>query len=94
MYDNYKQVKLLAEVGDDAPCVVFARVRSVSADEAVRAYQMSAKAKYQLTVNSLEYGRQMYVEIDGEVYAVYRTYDASADKVELYVEDKLGVYNG
>lgn len=91
MYDNYKRVTLWHEVGGDTPCFVFAKVRSVSADEAVRAYQMSAKAKYQLTVNSLEYGGQMYVEIDGEVYAVYRTYEASADKIELYVEDKLGV---
>ena len=91
MYDNHKLIKLLNEVGDMAPCLIFAKIRSVSADEAVRAYQMSAKAKYQLTVNALEYGGQMYVEIDGEVYAVYRTYEASADKVELYIEDKLGV---
>lgn len=91
MYDNYKLVMLLNEVGDDAPCSVFAKVKSVSAEEAVRAYQMSAKAKYQLTVNALEYGGQMLVQIDGEVYAVYRTYEASADKVELYIEDKLGV---
>ena len=91
MYDNQKLIKLYEEVGGIAPVSVFAKVRSVSADEAVRAEQLGLKAKYQLTVNSFEYGGQMYAEVDGRMYAVYRIYEADGDKTELYIEDKLGV---
>ena len=91
MYDNQKLIKLYEEVGGIAPVSVFAKVRSVSADEAVRAEQLGLKAKYQLTVNSFEYGGQMYAEVDGKMYAVYRIYEADGDKTELYIEDKLGV---
>lgn len=91
MYDDHRLIKLYDEVGDVAPVSVFAKVRSVSADETVRAEQLGLKAKYQLTVNSFEYGGQMYAEVDGKMYAVYRIYEADGDKTELYIEDKLGV---
>lgn len=91
MYDDHRLIKLYDEVGDIAPVSVFAKVRSVSADETVRAEQLGLKAKYQLTVNSFEYGGQMYAEVDGRMYAVYRIYEADGDKTELYIEDKLGV---
>ena len=91
MYDNHKLIKLYEEVGDNDPVVLFAKVRSVSADEVVRAEQLGLKAKYQLTVNRFEYGNQMYAEVDGKMYAVYRIYEADGDKTELYIEDKLGV---
>ena len=91
MYDDHRLIKLYDEVGDIAPVSVFAKVRSVSADETVRAEQLGLKAKYQLTVNSFEYGGQMYAEVDGKMYAVYRIYEADVDKTELYIEDKLGV---
>ena len=60
MYDNHKLIKLYEEVGDNGPVTLFAKVKSVSADEVVRAEQLGLKAKYQLTVNSVEYGGQMY----------------------------------
>lgn len=91
MYDDHRLIKLYDEVGDIAPVSVFAKVRSVSADETVRAEQLGLKAKYQLTVNRFEYGNQMYAEVDGKMYAVYRIYEADGDKTELYIEDKLGV---
>lgn len=91
MYDDHRLIKLYDEVGDVAPVSVFAKVRSVSADETVRAEQLGLKAKYQLTVNRFEYGGQMYAEVDGKMYAVYRIYEADGDKTELYIEDKLGV---
>ncbi len=91
MYDDHRLIKLYDEVGDVAPVSVFAKVRSVSADETVRAEQLGLKAKYQLTVNRFEYGNQMYAEVDGKMYAVYRIYEADGDKTELYIEDKLGV---
>ena len=91
MYDDHRLIKLYDEVGGIAPVSVFAKVRSVSADETVRAEQLGLKAKYQLTVNRFEYGNQMYAEVDGRMYAVYRIYEADGDKTELYIEDKLGV---
>ena len=91
MYDDHRLIKLYDEVGDVAPVSVFAKVRSVSADETVRAEQLGLKAKYQLTVNRFEYGNQMYAEVGGKMYAVYRIYEADGDKTELYIEDKLGV---
>lgn len=91
MYDDHRLIKLYDEVGDVAPVSMFAKVRSVSADETVRAEQLGLKAKYQLTVNRFEYGNQMYAEVDGKMYAVYRIYEADGDKTELYIEDKLGV---
>ena len=45
MYDNHKLIKLYEEVGDNGPVALFAKVKSVSADEVVRAEQLGLKAK-------------------------------------------------
>lgn len=91
MYKDQRLIKLYAEDGSQVYTQCFAVVGSVSADELVRADQLGAKARYKLTINSAEYDLQQYIELDGAMYAVYRTYDAGNCRTELYIEDKLGV---
>lgn len=92
MYDEYKLVTLhQSRDENDTGTEVFAKINSVSGDEQVRAHQISVKPKWQLTVNRFEYNSEPYVKVDGEMLVIYRIYK-DGDKMELYAENKLGVW--
>lgn len=90
MYLNHKRIILDDGAGTQA--AVFAVVSSVSADEMIRAEQLGYKAKMKCIMLQAEYDGQQYIIIDDVKYAVYRVYNPDGEKVELYIEDKLGVY--
>lgn len=90
MHKNHRRIQLIDDEGIKSS--VWAVVSSVSGDEVSRAEQLGYKAKFRLTLRRAEYMMQTLTEIDGNVYAVYRTYDGGADFIELYCEDKLGVF--
>lgn len=89
MYLNHKRIIL--EDGDGKQAAVFAVVASVTADEMIRAEQLGYKAKAKCTMLQAEYSDQQFIIIDDVKYAVYRIYIPDGEKVELYVEEKLGV---
>lgn len=70
---------------------VFCRVKSVSASEFARVGLSGLKPAWRFTVNADEYCGETLVRYLGKKYAVYRTYQPSQDKIELYVEVKTGV---
>lgn len=90
MYLNHKRIILVD--GDGNQTAVFAVAASVSADEMVRAEQLGYKAKAKCTLLRAEYSGQQFVIMDDNKYAVYRVYEPDGEKIELYVEEKLGVY--
>ena len=90
MHNNHGIISLIDSVGKKVD--VFAVISSVSADEITRAEQLGFKSKFKLVMRSSEYGGQFYVELNGMQYSVYRTYDNGRDNIELYVEEKLGVF--
>lgn len=69
---------------------VFGLVSSVSSDEWFAANREGINSKYRIEIYSFEYKGQEYVEMDGVIYKVYRTWEKGFDKVELYLEQKVG----
>ncbi len=70
---------------------VFARVGSVTLQEATDAGQHQLRRAMRFTILAAEYADQPFVIWRGEKYSVYRTYRATGDTLELYAEVKGGV---
>ena len=91
MQNEYILVNLYEHENAVDCTTVFAEKKSVGFDEILRAEQSGYKSKFKLILNDFEYTGEQVVEIDGVKYFVYRTYKSSMDKIEVYIEDKLGV---
>lgn len=99
--DSLKKVKLISRLAatsllgevtyTETSKEVFARVASSSQEEWFTAHRDNINSTYRIIVYSFEYEGQTIVEMDGIRYAVYRTYERSKDKVELYLEQKEGI---
>lgn len=73
---------------------VYADVKSISSAEFFRAGQDNIKPQYKMTIYSSEYEGEKIVKYENQTYSVYRTYQATNDFIELYVEQKAGTSNG
>ena len=69
---------------------VFAQIESTGRDEFVAAGQKGYKSTRKFTVWSSEYDDQPEVEYNGKRLSIYRTYDRSDDKTELYAAERVG----
>lgn len=104
--DNLRKVALikrtpfvssLGEVDSAAPISrreVYGVVTSSTQQEWFTAHRDGINALYKLVIYSFEYEDELLVELDGEIYSVYRTFKQSIDKIELYLEKKAGTENG
>ena len=70
---------------------VYAKEKSVGQKEFLGAGQVGLNPERVLEVWTFEYDGEGIVELDGERYNVYRTYDRSDQKTELYLNRKAGV---
>ena len=70
---------------------IFCKVSSVSGSEFNAAQQNGIKPQWKFVIRSLEYSGQNIVEFNSKRYAVYRTYQAGLDNIELYVEEREGI---
>lgn len=71
--------------------LVFANVTNVSADEWFEGGRAGLNPEFRLRMFGPDYKGEEIVEYNGEQYAVYRTYWARTDILELYVEKRKGV---
>lgn len=71
---------------------VFCRITSVGAREFFNASQIGLKPAYEVEMYSFEYNNEQEAVIDGVTYSVYRTYLRSKDIIELYLEERVGVF--
>lgn len=69
---------------------IFAKVDSVSRTEWAEAGRLGFNAEWRFTVFSGEYNGERACEFRGTRYGIYRTYQASLDRIELYAERKSG----
>lgn len=72
---------------------VFARIRSVTQSEWKAAGEMGLKPEFQATIFEYDYKGEKECELHGVLYGIYRTYLRSGEKIELYLEPKVGVTN-
>ena len=70
---------------------VFCNVRSVTRSEFFEGGRNGLNPEYIFTMFFGDYNRERILEYEGETYAVYRTYRARTDEIELYVERQGGV---
>lgn len=70
--------------------MVFCDVRSVTANEFFEGGRNGLNPEYQFTMFAPDYENERIVEYNGMNYAVYRTYLARTDTLELYVQREGG----
>lgn len=71
--------------------VVYGDVKSASREENETAGTHGYTEAQKIVLYPWEYGGEKYVEIDGKKKAVYRTYQADADTLELYAASRKGL---
>lgn len=69
---------------------VYGVITSSTHQEWFTAHRDGINSLYKLVIYSFEYEDELIVELDGEIYSVYRTFKQSIDKIELYLEKKAG----
>lgn len=70
---------------------VFCKVDSVTRAEYFEGGKNGLKPEYRITMFFGDYSGEQTIVYNGVYYGVYRTYKASTDTIELYVEKKGGV---
>ena len=69
---------------------IFCDIHSVTASEFFEGGRNGLNPEYQFTVFAPDYEGERIVEFNGMTYAVYRTYLARTDTLELYVQREGG----
>lgn len=69
---------------------VFAEVRSITRSEFYQAGRNGLNPQYVFIVFAEDYEGETICEYDGNRYAIYRTFRAGGDYMELYVERQGG----
>lgn len=77
--------------GNPTEKIVFAQVSSVTRAEFFAAGESGIKPEFRFTMLDAEYNGETTVLYNGVAYAVYRTYHARTDEIELYVQRKAGI---
>lgn len=72
---------------------VYCNISSIDGNEFLRAGQLGIKARYRITMFKYDYNDERIVELNGDRYSVYRTYEGRNDMIDLYIERKAGVSN-
>ena len=76
---------------DGTPRAVFADLEPVTQTEYFRAQSVGMSAEGKAYVWAFEYHGEQVIEIDGQRFAIYRTYQApGAKKIELYYQYEKG----
>ena len=81
---------LYTEEKHDTVCEVV----PVSRDEYFRGAINGIACEHEFKINPIEYNNEKFVEYEGKRYSIYRTYQASPDELELYVEFVPGINGG
>ena len=70
---------------------VFCQVGSITYSEFFEAGKNGLKPEFRFTMFAGDYEGEKTLRYNGLEYAVYRTFQADADNIELYVERRVGV---
>lgn len=71
---------------------VYCDVRSITRSEWFDAGRNGLQPTFIFTMFAPDYNGEKIVEFDGKRYGIYRTYRARNEQIELYVEEKGGLY--
>ena len=92
--DTYTADTIGQMVATQTKRLVYGRIGSVTRQEWAAAGELGIKPEMTLTMFGPDYQGEKTVQVDGNYYGVYRTYQATTDDLELYLEWKVGDSNG
>ena len=74
---------------------IFCNKKSVNQSEFFKACEAGLKPQLMILIFAVDYNNENKVKVDDKVYYIYRTYQKTKDKLELYLSTKLvdGVQN-
>jgi len=74
---------------------IFCNKKSVTQNEFFKASEAGLKPQLMILVFAVDYNNENKVKVDDKVYYIYRTYQKTKDKLELYLSTQLvdGVQN-
>ena len=73
--------------------LVYGNVSSVTASEFFAGGQNGYKPELRITMFAPDFMGEQNLELDGQVYSIYRTYQGRNDTLELYLEKRCGDRN-
>lgn len=87
---TYTQDAYGVERGTETTRDVFCAVNSVTRSEFFDGGRNGLNPEYRITMFFGDYEGEQILRYNGQTYAVYRTYKAKTDTIELYVERQGG----
>ena len=69
---------------------VYANVTSVTASEWFEGGRNGLNPEFRVRMFAPDYQGEQVLELNGQLYSIYRTYQARTDIIELYVQKKKG----
>lgn len=88
---SYTTDEIGQKVANESSRTVFCALRSVTRNEWKDAGEMGFKPELQATMFVYDYEGEEIAEINNKRYGVYRTFLATNDTIELYLEAKAGI---
>ena len=88
---THKKDELNQYITEERRRDVFCTVHSISGAEWFDAGRSGVKAQLKVKVFAPEYDGETIVELAGKRLAVYRSYLAKNEQMELYLEEKAGI---
>lgn len=86
---TYSTDSIGQRIPTDVEKTVFGYKDSISGSEVAEAGKRGIQAEFRVEVWSSEYNGADVVDIGGTKYAVYRTYENSRGKTELYLQKRV-----
>ena len=77
-------------VHTESKSTVYADVESVTQSEFMQAGEMGFKPELRFLVWRSEYSGETLVDYNNKRYSIYRTYEATNGRIELYAERRVG----
>lgn len=89
--EEYTQDEIGQQIAVETKRKAFCNIASVSGSEWMETGRNGIKAAYKVSMFRYDYQGELIAELNGNRYAVYRTYEKQNEVIELYLEKKAGV---
>ena len=88
--ETYTMDSIGQQISTETERDIYCNARSVTRNEWEAGGQMGLNPQLQVRVFAPDYQGEKIVEFHGKRYSVYRTYQASNEIIELYLENQVG----
>lgn len=88
---KYEKDSMSQQIPQETIKKVFCDIEGISSREIFEAGRNGLRPECRVIVFDSDYNGEEIVELNGKRYGVYRTYPRKNEKVELYLEKKVGI---